>query len=482
MKIQTRIILAFAFAVVIGFACIVQWLGNDIKPHYRESAEETLVDTAEILAALAAPHFSPPGFDVGPFRDAFSTIGKRTLDAQVYQLRKTAVLTRLYITDATGRVVFDSDDGRDEGKDYSQWNDVYRTLRGQYGARSSRADPADPYSTVMHVAAPVVLNGEIVGSLTVAKPNESAQALIEAARRRLLNATLLAALLTVLFGLAASWWIGHPIQLLIRYARDIKQGKRVALPKLGGGEIAALGEALEEMRKALDGRDYTKQYVQALTHELKSPLSAIAGASEILGEDLAPRERSRFVDNIQRETKRIVSTVDRLLELAAVEGARLPPVATTVDLSSLLARVREQHLARAAVKEVALEVQVESSLACTGDQSLLEKALGNLVENAISFSPRCSTVVLRLFCEKGMAVVEVIDSGSGIPEYAVSRTFERFYSLPRPGATEKSTGLGLCFVREVAELHGGVATLANRAGGSSGASARLELPLARPLR
>lgn len=77
--------------------------------------------------------------------------------------------------------------GQDVGKDYSRWNDVYLTLRGQYGARSTRSDPADETTSVMHVAAPILDQGRIIGVVTVAKPNSSLQPYIDRAEQRLLN-------------------------------------------------------------------------------------------------------------------------------------------------------------------------------------------------------------------------------------------------------------------------------------------------------
>src|SRR5678816_2681829 len=100
----------------------------------------------------------------------------------------------IYVTDARGIVVFDSS-GRDVGKDYSRWNDVYLTLRGRYGARSTRADPADDASTVMYVAAPIVdrssAGERIVGVLTVAKPNRAIAPFIERSQDTILRWGLL---------------------------------------------------------------------------------------------------------------------------------------------------------------------------------------------------------------------------------------------------------------------------------------------------
>ena len=109
-----------------------------------------------------------------------------------------------------------------------------------------------------------------------------------------------------------------------------------------------------------------------------------------------------------------------------------------------------------------------------GDSLLLRQALGNLLDNAIGFSPRGGVVRIALWRGQNDACIEVCDQGPGVPAYAAERLFERFYSLPRPGGG-KSTGLGLPFVREVAALHGGSVSVASAPGG--GCCSRLLLPL-----
>ena len=113
--------------------------------------------------------------------------------------------------------------------------------------------------------------------------------------------------------------------------------------------------------------------------------------------------------------------------------------------------------------------------ALEGDVFLLRRALGNLIDNAVAFSPPAGTVELCVEASEGQVRFIVRDRGPGVPDYARERVFERFYSLPRPDGGQRSSGLGLPFVREVMRLHGGEATLTNRPDG--GAEAVLSLPM-----
>ena len=142
---------------------------------------------------------------------------------------------------------------------------------------------------------------------------------------------------------------------------------------------------------------------------------------------------------------------------------------------ALAHEVAEEADARAQASRVRVEVQASEGLSTLqGDPFLLRRMLANLVDNAIDFSPVDGVVELRLRADDGELIVEVADRGPGIPDYAIERVFERFYSLPRPDGGTRSSGLGLNFVAEIAQLHGGRASLGNRDGG--GALATVVLP------
>ena len=106
---------------------------------------------------------------------------------------------------------------------------------------------------------------------------------------------------------------------------------------------------------------------------------------------------------------------------------------------------------------------------------MIRQAIANVIQNAIDFSPAGASIVISARSISGRVEFSIQDRGPGVPDYALEQVFERFYSLSRPDNGRKGTGLGLTFVREVARLHGGDATLTNRAGG--GAIATLALPL-----
>jgi two-component system sensor histidine kinase CreC len=378
---------------------------------------------------------------------------------------------RLYVTDDHGIVRYDSE-GEAVGSDYSHWNDVTQTLRGQYGARATRLDPADAKSSAMYVAAPVRRNGRLIGVLTVIAPTASVQPFAARSEHRIRVAGALLVAASLLVGLALTWWLTRDVAKLRSYARAVGTDGRTPLPALGAPELRELGAALEAMRARLDGREYVEHYVHTLTHEMKSPLAAIRGAAELLREPLPEPDRDLFIANILEQGRRMRDLVDRMLALASLQHRQALKDPGPVDLSDLAARVLASREPQAARRGVSLVLEAESGRPVSGEAFLLEQAVGNLVDNALSFAPAGSAVLVTVQPEAG--ILSVQDRGPGLPDFARDKVFTPFFSLARPDGESRGTGLGLCFVREVALLHGGSAYLDNHPDG--GAVARIQLP------
>lgn len=334
----------------------------------------------------------------------------------------------------------------------------------------------------MHVAAPIYApddRGKLIGVLTLAQPNRSIDPFIEASQRNILQRGAWLIGISALIGILMTWWLMRGIGRLNRYAQAVSAGIPVPPPKPRGDEIGDLGQALESMRRKLEGTAYVEQYVQSLTHEMKSPLAAIRGASELLTEPLPEADRQHFVATIRAQEHRLTETIDKLLALAEVEQHGWLQKRERIGIDGLLQAAADAVALRAAAAGVT--VQVDAGAGAPGDHHvlgdgfLLRQALINLLENAIAFSKQDSHVRLHARLHDGRWELVVEDRGSGVPDYALERVFERFYSLARPQTGQRSSGLGLPFVREVARLHGGDVMLGNRHGG--GARAVLRLPI-----
>lgn len=481
MKIGLRIFLGYFLIVALAALLLMRVFVAEVKPGVRQAMEDTLVDTANVLAELATADFLSGHINDGHFARRVRAMRERSVDAEIWGLRKQGMSYRVYVTDARGIVVFDSH-GRDVGKDYSRWNDVYLTLRGRYGARSTPQQPGDKESTVMHVAAPLHdAQGRIVGALTVAKANRAIAPVIARSQAVVMRWGAVLLGVALLIGLVAAWWLSRQLGGLRRYAHAVTAGERATLPKTVG-EFDELGHALETMRNRLEGKQYVEQYVHTLTHEMKSPLAAIRGSAELLeesmleGQAMPDADRARFAKSIRLQSERLAQMIDKLLALAGVEHRQRLENREAIDVTGLVQTAAEQCEPRLARRGLRLETEVPEVLPPVhGDAFLLRQALVNLIENAADFSPEGGRILLRVAVEADAVRFDIADEGPGVPEYALPRVFERFYSLPRPQGGSRSSGLGLCFVAEVAALHDGEATLVNRE--PHGAQASLIVPL-----
>lgn len=434
MRIGLRILLGYFVIVALAATLLGRVFVQQVKPGVRQAMEDTLVDTANLLAEQARDDLLAGHIADGRFARSVHALRQRDVGAEIWGFPKRAVGTRIYVTDARGIVVFDSD-GRDVGRDYSRWNDVYLTLRGRYGARSTRTDPGDDASSVMHVAAPIIDRSgaapRIVGVLTVAKPNRAIAPFIAASQGVILRWGLVLLGAALLIGVLAAWWLSRQLGALRGFADAVTAGERVPPPD-AAGEFGDLGRALATMRERLEGKQYVEQYVHALTHELKSPLAAIRGSAELLeaGEGMPAADRARFVASIRAQGDRMAEMIDKLLALAAVEHCQRIEQPQPVELRALAAEAAAQVAGRLQARGLAVDIE-GGPATVPGDAFLLRQSLVNLLDNAADFAPAGSALTVTIAREGARWALSVADRGPGVPEYALGRAFERFYSLDR---------------------------------------------------
>lgn len=462
MRLGIRLL--FAFFLINGIAAffVLRVFTAEIKPSVREVMEDMMVDTANLLAELASDDLATGRLQDGGATSTFARqvrqYARRPVDAAIWGFAKQSLDYRVYVTDAAGRVLFDSEN-QAVGQDFSQWRDVARTLRGEYGARMSREIPADDASGVMHVAAPIQVQGRIAGVLTVAKPVRTVQRFIDRAERKVLMGGLLLLALSAAVGVAVTLWMVWNVRRLRDYAlsvqgpadgeHDTATPTALAVPSVPG-ELGDLARAMDRMRARLEGRDYIEGYVRALTHELKSPVAAIRGAGELLQEDLPAADRARFSTQVVQQSERLQRLVDRLLELSKLEQRQHAEARHPVALQDCARTAIAHTQARAAQRGVALALAGQGASG-PWEAELITLALTNLLDNAVDFAPEGSTVRVEL----DGARVAVQDAGPGVPDYALPRLGERFFTTARPNGERSGSGLGLAIVRRVMALHGG---------------------------
>lgn len=482
MKVRTRIIIGLLLITGLGFYYLTNWIINDLRPHYLKSMEESLYDTSILLSSLLSATLKNDSIYTEDLSKGFIEAYKRDLKAKIYDLEKTKTNLRVYVTNKKGIVVFDSENGKDEGKDYSKWNDVVRCLKGKYGARSSRQNENDENSSVLYVATPITNSQkEVIGCLSVCKPVKSINLFIFQARDKIMIGGAIAGLTVIALGILLSLWVTWPINKLTNYAHKISKGENVSLPKLGTfkknshSEISIMAEAFEEMRETLEGKKYIEQYIQTLTHEIKSPLSAIQGASELLTENMPKEQQIKFLNNIKNESGRIRAIVEKLLQLSSLENRKSLQNIEQISINTLLDETLDSLHPVITQKEIKVIKNFSSDISIPGERFLLRQSFENILNNAIDFSNNKESIEVNLHKNDTNVLIEIIDNGPGIPQYALNKIYDRFYSLTRPNSQKKSSGLGLSFVKEAITLHNGFIEIKN--GQNCGAICSITLPL-----
>jgi len=474
VSITARILLGSLVLSIAGVLLFLSLVSKRVGQAYREAVEEPMVDTAEVIAGVIANEIETTGSFSDSWERGFQTANQRTLHAQVYSLLKTRISMDLYVTDSSGIVQFDSGHPENVGHDFRTFHDVAMTLQGHYGARATIQESGQR-GLILYVAAPILVKQRIWGVATVYKAQRDVEEFLADTERTLTLVGLSVVIVCRATGALLSRWVTAPLAQLTAHAIAISQGDGRRRSDFQDGICAFWESHFEQMRDALEGR----KYVQSLSHEMKAPVAAISGASELLQEEMPEEQRSRFLTNIRTESARLQRLIDELVALSVIENRKKLEQPHRFDLSAVVDRVVRQIRERSPT--VTIHLAVGQQVFFSGDEFLLENAVTNLLENAIEFSPPDATVAVSVERKGKTVVVRILDEGPGIPAYALNKIFDRFYSLARPSTGKRSSGLGLCFAREVANLHHGSVMVQNRKE-SQGAEAVLTLAAAEPSR
>jgi len=248
----------------------------------------------------------------------------------------------------------------------------------------------------------------------------------------------------------------------------------LASPLSGGGGAVVVARDLTEVERLNRVR---KDFVANVSHELKTPLSAIRGFAETLVDGAVdePETALRFSRRILDQCRRLGDLLDDLLTLSRLERDRAQRVRERVDLRRLAAEAAELVAGAAQAKSVAIEVEAGEALPYEGDGDALLRLLSNLLDNAVKYNREGGAVRVAFSREEDGAVIAVSDRGIGIAPVHLDRIFERFYRVDKGRARDEGgTGLGLAIVKHVAQAHEGRVEVESTLG--EGSTFRVHLP------
>lgn len=459
MSIFMRIWFFFGLVILLGLWFMSYAFNQQVKPNVRQVVEDTLAENANIIAELVAEDMVTGQISTAQFNQKIQNALDRKLNATIWQQNKQKINQQIYITNAQGIVIYDSQ-GQSVGQDYSKWNDVYLTLKGKYGVRST-PNRYDPGQNTMYIAAPIFYQQQLIGVVSIGKPSVSVQGYIQRAEDNLLQQAIWIGLISLFLASLVAYWIKHSIDKVRRYAQALAPVNQA--PHFNSAqELNLVTQAVEQMREKLEDRGYVEHYVNNLTHELKSPLTAIQASAELLKEDLPLHDQQQFAAHIHAQSQRLKHLVDRMLLLTRLEKSKHALDLHHLNLSELLQQALAQH-SQLQQKNIQCLIDIQSHCFIQADRFWLNQMLHNLLDNALDFAPNHAKIWLHLTYvdAQQMMHIQLFNEGPAIPDFALQRIFESYFSLARPITQQRSSGIGLSIVQQVIEQHHGKISIEN---------------------
>ena len=362
--------------------------------------------------------------------------------------------------------------------------EIYREVAALKEERHWRMETSS--GPVLIELLPLVPSGgdqSAIGVLQLSTTLRNGDALLESLRNQLLIGSVLAFIATVILTLPLVRSVLRPLRRMAATSRAITGGdlgQRVKVPE-GGDALAELAVAFNDMVGKLDGSLVTqRRFIADASHELRTPLTALGNGVEMLqmGVDRRdPEARAKLLRLMSGEIARMGRLVDDLLTLSALDRDPLRAIAhTPVELTALIAQVVDETRLLAPELQVELALADQRPLAIRGDSDRIRQALLNLCANARAHTPTGGSITIALAQGDDDAIVTVTDTGSGIPEEALSRVWDRFFRVdPSRERRGGGVGLGLAIVRGIVEAHGGMVTITSTIG--VGTAVRMTFPI-----
>ncbi|MFI6094718.1 sensor histidine kinase [Lentzea sp. NPDC051213] len=310
----------------------------------------------------------------------------------------------------------------------------------------------------------------LIGALDQPKP-------AEIPLRPALAAAAFVALIVMAVSLLISRRVLRPIGALASASRRLGEGDLTErVPERGRDELTQLTRSFNRMAESLQrSKDQQHNMIADIAHELRTPLANIRGYLEAFKDGVFPPDPESLA-SLYEEAMLQQRLLDDLQELALAESGSLVYHPSRTDLTELLQACRTAHASSAAVREVVIDVSAPSTVVAVIDPERIRQVLGNLVTNALRATPVGGRITLSLRAERGFAVIEVADTGSGIAADDLPHVFDRFWRADTARGRETGgRGLGLAIAREIIAAHRGTISVTSTPGTGTVFTVRLPL-------
>ena len=361
-------------------------------------------------------------------------------------------VTRLIVTDQNGLTLYDS--SAELQRTYSLLPEIVQAIRGYDVFSSDYHDGA----IRSRAATPIIYYGTTVGCVYMMEYDTAQGALIQSLQNTVLRVTLLLELIVLLFSLAYAIAFSRRLQKIMSSMKIIQTGDYTHKLKMGGSdELTILGNEFNDLTDRLQTSEQKRRrFVSDASHELKTPLASIKLLTDsILQNDMDMDTVREFVEDIGNEADRLNRMTSKLLSLTKIDGEPVadseiicmaPTVRRVVRMLSAIAKQSDIH--------IRLELETDAPVLILEDD--LYQIIFNLIENGIKYNSPGGSLTVRLTRSEDNAILQVADTGMGIPEDAIGHIFERFYRVDKARSRQSGgSGLGLAIVKAIVERNRG---------------------------
>ena len=295
----------------------------------------------------------------------------------------------------------------------------------------------------------------------------------QAAKATFLNVVLLSLMCTVIDGIRRKFMVERPVRKIVEAAEQMMKGDfSVRIPSLRRIDpddgFGAIADCFNRMAEELSGTETLRtDFIANVSHELKTPLAVIQNYGTMLGQpDLPEEKRREYAKAITDASRRLASLITNILKLNKLENQRIYPATVTYNLGEQLCECLLSFESAWEEKHLAIETDVEEEVMVNTDAELLSLVWNNLFSNAVKFTEPHGRIFLSLKSEGDSAVVQVTDTGCGIPSEVGKHIFEKFYQGDTSHAVQ-GNGLGLALVKRVMDIVGGDISVSSEVGKGS---------------
>ena len=332
----------------------------------------------------------------------------------------------------------------------------------------------------------VSIKDQILGYIMVTEQVNEILIAVEERKNFILRTVLAIAIAIFIFSIFLNRYILKPIAGLVAYTESIKS-RDESMGKIEkflyrSDELGLLSRSLNNMTKNLQQRTQRAENSSAdLAHEIRNPLASLKGASELLDSTNDKTEREKLIKILSHDVERIERLITDYSQMLKDEASLSREKMKVLDIQNLIRNVVDEFSNNNSVTEKNIKFVVSKKnlngkkLELFGIENRLEQVLANLFDNAVSFSPKNSEILINIQNDKDNIIVKIKDSGPGFSEVNTEKIFKRFYSN-RPEKFGEHSGLGLNIVKSIVEMHGGSVRALNRSDIKKGAQIELELP------